>query len=75
MKMFEIPMVVTSLLGLCFLPDPQVPAARADFTFGPRVNLGPTVNSAYNESCPVISSNGPELYFWSYCPAGAKQPV
>ncbi|MGE5296023.1 MAG: protein kinase domain-containing protein [Solirubrobacterales bacterium] len=70
MKLFEIPMVVTSLLGLCLLPDAQVPAARADFTFGPQVHLGPIVNSPQNQGGPVISRNGLELYFTSDRPGG-----
>jgi hypothetical protein len=72
MKLFEIPMVVTSLLGLCFLPDPQVPAARADFTFGPRVVLGPTVNSPQQTDVGAghVSRDGLELYFASNRPGG-----
>lgn len=38
--------------------------AKADFTFGEPVNLGPTVNSPANEGPGSISSDGLELYFW-----------
>jgi len=62
--------VVTSLLGLCLLADPQVPVARADFTFGPRVNLGPTINSPEIDACAVFSPDGLELYFASNRPGG-----
>jgi len=68
MKLFEIPLVVTSLLGFCFLPDPQVPTARADFTFGPRMDLGPGVNSSDTEGSPIISRDDLELYFYSTRP-------
>lgn len=70
MKVVEVPFVVTSLLGLCLLADPQVPAARADFTSGPRVNLGPTINSAEIDACAVFSPDGLELYFASNRPLG-----
>jgi len=70
MRLFEIPMVVASLLGLCFLPDPQVSPARADFTFGQRLDLGPNVNSPQDEGIPVISRNALELYFTSTRPGG-----
>ncbi|MCL5282157.1 MAG: hypothetical protein M1376_19890 [Planctomycetes bacterium] len=39
MRLFEIPMVVTSLVGLCFLAGLGVPAAHADFTFGEPVSI------------------------------------
>jgi len=39
-------------------------SAKADFTFGEAVNLGPTVNSAANEGPGTISSDELELYFW-----------
>jgi hypothetical protein len=75
MKSFKIPMLsiygaatrglAMSLLGLCLLSGLDAPPARADFTFGPRVNLGPPVNSPQNDSFPVISRDGLELYFGS----------
>ena len=39
-------------------------SARADFTFGEPVNLGPTVNSAGVECFATISSDGLELYLF-----------
>ncbi len=71
-KLFEIPMVVTSLLGLCFLPTPQVSVARADFTFGPRVkvDLGQPAGSQYRDGNPLVSRDGLELYFYSNRPYG-----
>lgn len=40
---------------------------KLDDDWGPAINLGPTVNSAYDETCPTVSPNGLELYFsgWS----------
>jgi hypothetical protein len=63
MKVFEIPMVVTSLLGFCFLPDPHVPAAHADFYFGEPENLGPVINSSSYELGATTSMDDLELYF------------
>ncbi len=40
-------------------------SARADFTFGEPTNLGPTVNSLYQEWDPDISANGLLLFFHS----------
>jgi len=45
-------------------------SAKADFTFGEPINLGPTVNSSVNELDPCISANGLELYFHSTRPGG-----
>jgi len=70
MNVLEIPMVGTSLLGLCFLAGLDTPAMPADFTLGERVNLGPTVNSLQADSFPVISRDGLELYFASARPEG-----
>jgi hypothetical protein len=38
-------------------------AARADFTFGESINLGPTVNSSVRDFAPNISTDGLSLYF------------
>ena len=37
-----------------------------DGTWGPAVNLGPTINTAYNEETPFITDDGKTLYFSSY---------
>jgi len=42
--------------------------AKADFTFGEPVNLGPTINSPHNECYSIISVDGLELYFNSARP-------
>jgi serine/threonine protein kinase/tetratricopeptide (TPR) repeat protein len=70
MKVFEIPMIVMSVLAVCLLPDPQISTARADFVLGERVNLGPTVNSPQSDNFPVVSPDGLELYFASDRPGG-----
>jgi len=44
-----------------------VPDARADFTLGEAVHLGPTINPA---GCPNLSADGLELYFASYHTSG-----
>ena len=70
MKVFEIPMVVTSLLGLCLLPDPHVPAAYADFYFGEPENLRPAINTPSSELGATTSMDALELYFISDRPGG-----
>jgi hypothetical protein len=56
-------MVVVSVLGFCLLLAVDVPTARADFTFGQPVNLGPTINSTGTQRSPCLSADGLELYF------------
>ena len=63
MKLFEIPMVVTSCVGLCFLASLDAPLAHADFIFGEPVNLGPRINPPGDQGFPCISPDGLELYF------------
>jgi Tol biopolymer transport system component/tetratricopeptide (TPR) repeat protein len=64
-KLFEIPMVVTSLVGLGFLAGLDAPA-RADFTFGAPVNIKstfPSLNPAPYEFINCFSADGLEVYF------------
>lgn len=63
MRLFEIPVVVTSLLGFCLLADPYVPSACADFRFGESENLGPLINTPSWEWGTATSADGLELYF------------
>ena len=44
--------------------------AKADFTFGEPINLGPTVNSSADDVTLSISGDGLELYFSSDLPGG-----
>ena len=44
---------------------PSGGSAKADFTFGEPVNLGPLVNSESKEGSPCVSADGLELYFMS----------
>ncbi len=68
MKLFQIPMVVTSLAGLCFLAGLGVPAAHADFTFGAPVNVKSTIPvlDPAIESIECFSYDGLEIYISSY---------
>jgi serine/threonine protein kinase len=73
MTSFKIPILSTcglamSLFGFCLLSGMDTPPAHADFTFGPRVNPGPAVNSPQVEGSPIISRDGLELYFYSTRP-------
>jgi Tol biopolymer transport system component len=70
MRLFEIPITVMSLFGLCFLSGLDAPPAHADFVFGEAINLGPPVDSAYRDMTPVLSPDGLELYFQSDRPGG-----
>ncbi len=67
MKLFEIPMVVTSLVGLGFLAGVDAPLARADITFGEPVDLQstlPFLNPA-NDEISCFSADGLEMYLTS----------
>ncbi|MCU0918679.1 MAG: discoidin domain-containing protein [Planctomycetes bacterium] len=43
---------------------------RADFTFGPPMNLGPVVNGPAADCCPNLAADGLTLYFSSGRPGG-----
>jgi len=45
-------------------------ANAADFTFGVTTNVGPNVNTSYNDGTPSISHDGLSLYFGSTRPGG-----
>jgi hypothetical protein len=63
MKLFEIPILVTSLFGLCLLSGLDTQTAYADFTFGERVNLRsaiPVLDAPYFVEC--LSYDGLEMY-------------
>ncbi len=67
MKLFEIPMFVTSLFGLCLLSGFDAPSAYADFTFGERVNVRttiPVLDPAHTLSI-CFSHDGLEIYISS----------
>jgi tetratricopeptide (TPR) repeat protein len=46
--------------------DIYVSERQSNGTWGVPVNLGPTINSPYNEESPSISQDGQTLYFSSY---------
>lgn len=47
--------------------------ANADYTFGEPTNLGPTVNSSYDDASPDISADGLSLFFQSDRPGGSGE--
>ncbi|MBN1362968.1 MAG: protein kinase [Sedimentisphaerales bacterium] len=66
-KLFEIPMVATSLVGLGFLAGLDAPA-RADVTFGTPVNIQstfPSLDPTPDEFIDCFSPDGLEVYFES----------
>jgi hypothetical protein len=65
MKLFRIPMFVTSLFGLGLLCGLDAPPVYADFAFGEPTNLGPIVNTSAWEGSPCISADGLSLFFMS----------
>ncbi|MCL5278497.1 MAG: protein kinase, partial [Planctomycetes bacterium] len=67
MKLFEIPLVVASFVGLGFLAGLDAPSARADFTFGAPISLDVAVPSFFpkqNRFVSSFSSDGLEMFGW-----------
>jgi len=60
-----ISLVLVLALGL------SAEVANADFAFGEPTNLGPTVNSSYDDGSPSLSADGLELFFDSTRPGGS----
>jgi Tol biopolymer transport system component len=52
------------------LESPGSRCAQGPFSFGPPTNLGPVVNSRYDEGSPHVSADGLALYFDSLRPGG-----
>ena len=72
MKLFEISMLVTLLVGLCLVSGLDTPAVYADFTFGEPVNLESTIpvfDPVY-DSIDCFSYDGLEIYICSLRPGG-----
>ena len=65
MKPFEIPMLIASLFGACFLPGLNAPVVLADFTFGEAVIMESPV-PAKDNIIDCLSSDGLEMYVSSY---------
>jgi serine/threonine protein kinase/Tol biopolymer transport system component len=67
MKMFEVPMVLTSLVSLCFLTGLDAPPARADFTFGAPEKLEAALQFFPKSSVFVtcFSSDDREMFVYS----------
>ena len=49
--------------------------ASPEDDWGPPENLGPTVNSASNETCASITADGLELYFTPTGPEGTAATI
>ncbi len=60
-----IALVLALALGL------TAEVTNADFTFGEPTNLGPTINSPYDEYDPSVSADSLSLYFMSDRPNGS----
>jgi hypothetical protein len=72
MRVFEIPMWVTSLFGFCLLSGLDVPPARAGFTFGEPVEAVSTIPvlDPLHDGIDCFSSDGLEIYLESNRPGG-----
>ena len=70
MKRFNCSRVRLVLIGIMAAIVLSGGKAIADFTFGERVNLGPVVNSPYDDMDPFIAPDGLSLYFASWRPGG-----
>jgi len=68
MKWFNSSQIFIVLAGFVAVAVPGGGTAKADFTFGEPVNLGPTINGPQSEICPSVSLDGLELYFNSRHP-------
>lgn len=63
----------TILFTMVFAFGTAADIAYADFTFGEPTNLGPIVNSSYNDASPDISADGLSLFFQSERPGGSGE--
>ena len=59
--------LILALTAICTLGNRQ---ANADFVFAEPENLGPPINTSFNEGLPRISSDGLYLHFSSTRPGG-----
>ncbi len=61
-------MLLLAVLACVVLTNAYI--AKADFTFGNPINLGPIVNSSYGDGAPSISGDGLSLFIGSNRPGG-----
>jgi hypothetical protein len=75
MKWLNVSRINVAMWGLImgFLAGGGI--ARADFTFGKPVNLGPVVNGDSFEEKPCVSADGLTLYFASDRPGGYDEAM
>jgi len=67
MKTTKMVVIIVLVLGLA------AEVANADFFFCTPTNLGPIVNSSYNDASPDISADGLSLFFQSDRPGGSGE--
>jgi len=70
MKWLNGSQIVIVLAGFVAAVVPGAGTAKADFTFGTPTNIGPPVNTSYNDDGPSISPDGLSLFFDSDRPGG-----
>jgi len=76
MKMFQIPMLSMSLLGLCLVSGLNTSAVHADFTFGEPVNVNTTIPLLDREIIAIscFSYDDLEMYVCGTRPGGFGGP-
>jgi Tol biopolymer transport system component len=72
MKLFEIPMVVASLFGVCLFSGFDAHVARADFTFGEPEKVPPDPTGMWWIGMNCLSYDGLEMYVDSTGSTGAE---
>jgi hypothetical protein len=70
MKRFNDSKIMLLLLAFVLALMLTAASANADFTFGTPTNLGPGINTTYDEEGSFISADGCTLYFQSNRPGG-----
>lgn len=68
-KKIKITFVIVGLVTAIVLVSAE--STKADFTFGPPENLGPTLNTSSHDLTPRISADGLSLYFASMRAGGS----
>ncbi len=71
MRLFEVPMVIMSLLGFGVLSGLEAPAAHADFTFGSPVNLDAVIPFLADSYVECFSCDGLEMFTCAWRPGGS----
>ncbi len=61
---------ILSVLMIIFIKG-SYKTSRADFTFGPPINLGSQINTRYSEGLVCVASDNLSIYFTSNRPGGS----